>query len=145
MVGRDPTSRPKSKGSNVGLYNFNRRFMENIVSGKKRQTIRATRKHMDQPGDIMHLYTGLRTKGTILLGRVTCTSVDRVEIWKVWANGDSEAHVKVSGIELHGAVREAFAKADGFPNWAEMVTFWQIKNRLPFDGHVYRWNEVPKS
>jgi len=46
----------------VGLYNFRERFAPFILSGKKTHTIRAVRIHPDKPGNILYLYTGLRTK-----------------------------------------------------------------------------------
>ena len=46
----------------MGLYNFRERFAPFILSGKKTHTIRAVRIHPDKPGNILYLYTGLRTK-----------------------------------------------------------------------------------
>lgn len=51
----------------MGLYNFQERFVAAILAREKRHTIRGLRAHPDEPGDTMHLYTGLRTKKSRLL------------------------------------------------------------------------------
>jgi hypothetical protein len=48
--------------------------------------------------------------------------------------------VLIDGQELSADEREALARRDGFPNFEEMIWFWQQpKNRLPFRGHIIHW------
>ena len=56
----------------MGLYNFQRRFVPKILAGENTHTIRGVRANPDKPGNILHLYTGLRRKGATLLMRVPC-------------------------------------------------------------------------
>jgi len=42
--------------------NFQSRFADLVASGKKRQTIRPVRRHPIKAGDLLHLFTGMRTK-----------------------------------------------------------------------------------
>jgi hypothetical protein len=125
----------------MGLYNFQKRFVPFILSGKKQHTIRATRKHSDTPGNICHLYTGLRVKGaTMLLGRFPCTRVETIEIVSGCSEDDTcncSAIVLVAGVELDKTEREKLAKLDGFKTFAEMAQFW--KGRIPFAGHIIHW------
>ena len=52
----------------MGLYNFKPQFVPFILNGTKAHTIRAIRKDglVDEPGDTMFLYTGLRQRGPII-------------------------------------------------------------------------------
>ena len=62
----------------MGLYNFKQRFAPLILDGRKRHTIRATRRVPDKVGNVAHLYTGLRTKNTVLLGRHPITKIEDI-------------------------------------------------------------------
>jgi hypothetical protein len=133
----------------MGLYNFQSRFVEKILSGEKTHTIRATRKFLDVPGCTMHLYTGLRTKQARLLMRVPCVKRETVYIGlnpaQVMATKGVEMglyapewyHVQIDGQILDFAERELLATRDGFTDFQEMMQFW--RGRLPFDGHIYHW------
>lgn len=128
----------------MGLYNFQRRFVAPILSGRKQHTIRATRRHPDKVGNIAHLYTGLRTKKTELLGRFPIVKIEDIDIFE-----GCQCHkptnppcplafrVKISGEELNSDEREKLARLDGFENFKEMAAFW--KGRLPFKGQIVHW------
>ena len=116
----------------MGLYNFQQMFVEPILSGRKKHTIRAHRKHPDKPGDIMHLYTGLRTKKAKLLMRSPCVKVEEIVIEELCT-----VQVYVDGVELDSAERQRLAVADGFKDFAEMKEFW--RGRIPFSGQVIHW------
>lgn len=118
----------------MGLYNFQKQFVPKILSGEKTHTIRAKRTHPDKPGNLLHLYTGLRTKKAKLLKRALCVRVEDVHIRLV--NG-WDASIAVDMIDLDDSEREALARRDGFANFAEMVGFW--KDRLPFRGDIIHW------
>ncbi len=113
----------------MGLYNFQSRFVPKILAGEKTHTIRAVRANPDKPGNVLHLYTGLRHKGARLLMRVLCVKVEEIEI--------SPLYVKIDGVVLGDSEEEALARRDGFANFADMMAFWE--ERLPFRGHVLHW------
>lgn len=118
----------------MGLYNFQKRFVPFILSGAKKHTIRATRKNPDKPGNTLHLYTGLRTKNTQLLMRVSCVKVEEIVIRSLES---SMFDVFVDGNELNLDELERLARADGFQSWSDMAAFWQ--GRLPFHGQIIHW------
>lgn len=126
----------------MGLYNFKERFAPFILDGRKRHTIRATRKVPDKVGNIAHLYTGLRTKNVKLLGRYP---ICRIEEIKITVECDCAApdcpldspRVFVGGEELFSDERETLARLDGFEDFTEMKAFW--KGRLPFKGEIIHW------
>lgn len=118
----------------MGLYNFQKRFVPAILSGRKKQTIRARRRYRDKPGNICHLYTGLRVKGkTRLLLRSPCVKVEEIEI----IGDEANPTVIIDGRELDKDERERLAFCDGFESFSEMAAFW--KGRLPFLGDVTHW------
>jgi hypothetical protein len=117
----------------MGLYNFQPRFVEPILSGRKRQTIRAPRKHPDRPGNTLHLYTGLRHPGARLLARPVCTAVERIVILQ---SGDVSIG---GGFWLDRFELELLALRDGFASHSEMFMFWRAAGRLPFEGQIIFW------
>lgn len=124
----------------MGLYNFQERFVEPILSGRKKHTIRAHRRHDDVPGKVMHLYTGLRTKQARLLMRSPCVKVEPIEIVSGCSDDDScecSALVLLNGVYLQPDEQERLARADGFHSFNEMKKFW--RGRIPFSGHILHW------
>jgi hypothetical protein len=128
----------------MGLYNFKTQFIPYVLDGTKKHTIRASRKMMDRPGDVMHLYTGLRQKGARLLARRRCVRVEEITITE-------SRDVIIDGITLTQDERNLLAWCDGFriptlknpddPRYSFdlMMRFWD--GRLPFQGHVYHWSD----
>lgn len=100
----------------------------------KTQTVRAFRKDGRDPkvGDTLYLYTGMRTKRCRMLGEVTCTSTDFIDI--------DERSIVVGNRELGSYEAEEMAKADGFKNWAAMEYWFQKTHGLPFEGLLIRWD-----
>jgi len=121
----------------MGLYNFQQRFVPKILSGEKTHTIRAERANPDKAGNVLHLYTGLRTKKARLLMRTICVKVESVEIDACGHECNCDPFVAIDGVELSESEREAFAKRDGFESFDEMLDFWA--GRLPFRGHIIHW------
>ena len=114
----------------MGLYNFKPRFVDKILAGEKTHTIRAPRVRQDKPGDVMHLYTGLRQKGAKLLGRKRCVKVETISITcshDVWIDGQRLTFDECVQLALR----------DGFDSFADMMRFWD--GRLPFRGHIFHW------
>lgn len=114
-------------------YSFKQQFIAPILSGIKRQTIRANRKRHAHLGEELQLYTGMRTKYCTLIGRATCSDVDVVQMdfcrGVVWINLSP-----VTNLDL-------FARADGFDCWERMEAFWkQTHGTGEFDGQLIRWH-----
>lgn len=118
----------------MGIYNEDPRFVPMIRDGRKRFTIRARRKYEDVPGDIMHLYTGLRTRGAMLIFRVPCVKVEEIRL----ARFEGATVVTVSSQPLDGGEMELLALNDGFETFAEMMEWWQPN--MPFEGQVIHWD-----
>ncbi len=118
----------------MGLYNFQARFVTPILLRTKKHTIRAKRKYPDKPGNILHLYTGLRTKKAMLLRRVTCLKVEEI---KIWQSDPNVFEISIDGQILSRDEGEQLARADGFDDFVSMMCFWD--GHLPFEGHIIHW------
>lgn len=124
----------------MGLYNFKERFITRILDGSKTHTIRPERSRPDKPGDTLHLYTGLRHKGARLLMRVPCVKIEEIEIKHGVFFDENHASVVIDGVALDHGEREAFARRDGFEDFADMISFWA--GRLPFKGQIVHWKKA---
>ncbi|MCO5085104.1 MAG: hypothetical protein M9939_26490 [Mesorhizobium sp.] len=121
-------------------YSFKKQFAEPILSGRKRQTIRADRRRHARPGERLQLYTGMRTKHCRLVARTTCIAVLRIVI-------DMPAGRQPS-IMLDGRPVEVgldhFARLDGFEDWSDMATFWMDNHPGVdrFEGVLIQWGAL---
>ena len=109
---------------------FQQRFVPMIVAGDKEHTIRAERARLFRVGDVLSLYTGMRTKQCRLLMRRTCTMVRSIQITE-------GQNVIIDGEFLSFDEREQLAVKDGFRDFAHMMEFWE--GRLPFKGRIIHW------
>lgn len=136
-------------------YSFKKYFAEPIISGRKRQTIRAPRKarkgsvdpldefarmiqgHV-QPGGALQLYTGMRTRHCRKIGDAKCTLVVPIVI------SFKPARVKIYGEPLIKTIADLneFSRSDGFKDWLDMVAFWEKENGAPVEwsGVLIRWD-----
>lgn len=118
------------------LFNFKREFVPDVESGKKRQTIRQTRKDKRRPvpGDIAKCYTGLRTRNTRLLRTSTVE-----ECLAVRMHFD-DGVIVIDGRKLEMAEAGDFARADGFPSVSNMLR-WFKEQYGPgdFEGFCALW------
>lgn len=125
-------------------YSFKKRFAPHILTGRKKQTIRAERKRHARPGEELQLYTGMRTRSCRLLGRARCKDVIRVKLHFVqnWVS------LKVTA---DGSVRlqarkqlDTFARCDGFDDWDDMKAFWRSEHGDldQFTGVLISWHEI---
>jgi hypothetical protein len=108
-----------------------------ILSGEKTHTIRAIRAHPDKPGNLLHLYTGLRQKGARLLLRVPCIAVEEIEIDACGHECNCDPLLVIDGVQLDATERDQLARRDGFDDFNDMLDFWA--GRLPFKGHIIHW------
>lgn len=132
----------------MGLYNFQKRFIEYIQLGLKQpdhphsklHTIRARRKREDKPGDTMHLYEGLRHPGARLIARVPCVAVRDITI-------RFSGVVHIDGDRLSESEADQLALRDGFPEGhTQMMQFWwehyfsKLQREVSiFEGRIYHW------
>lgn len=126
--------------------NFKAEFVDLIDGGKKTRTIRQVRKAGNpKRGDVMQLYTGMRTKKCEKIRDVTCTRVRPVEI--------DHIQIKLDGVTLWTGDAPAyqggpdaehyegdFARADGFGSFADLVEFFEKQYGLPFKGQLIEWS-----
>ena len=130
----------------MGLYNFKARFVPMVESGEKTHTIREKRKYPSKAGETLHLYTGLRTKQARRIFSATCLKTEPIEIRRrVNMRADVEQVVLYDVIigdqKLAGDEIEAFARRDGFTDFADMMAFWRKeKRRFPWRGDVIHWD-----
>jgi hypothetical protein len=118
-------------------YSFKRQFIEPIQSGAKQQTIRADRKRHANAGEALQLYSGMRTRQCVLIGRATCLSIQPIRI---------EVENAVVGFQSGRTLTmidelDDFARMDGFDRWATMRAFWSDNHSdVPiFSGVLIRW------
>lgn len=124
----------------MGLYNFQERFVPKILSGEKRHTIRAKRKHPDKPGNPFHGYVGLRTKQAEKIASGTVTKVEDIRIIEMPGETEHDrVRIIVQGLGLEMDECEVLARADGFDSFADMRKFWN--GRLPFSGDIIHWKD----
>lgn len=123
-------------------YSFRPRFVQPILTGTKRQTIRADRKRHARPGETLQLYTGMRTRQCHLIGRATCLSVDPIRIEII------HGRVTVAGdVYDDQAGLDAFSCRDGFTGWDALCEFWREYHDDPpeFSGMMIRWKSLEGS
>jgi hypothetical protein len=133
----------------MGLYNFKTRFVPFILDGTKTHTIRAPRAHVDTPGNICHLYTGLRQRGARLLGRYPCKKVETFLIADKQLYETDDPHYKfglwINEVELSIDEMILLAWNDGFRSngvdgaFREFMQFWSDRP-LPWCGHIIHWD-----
>jgi hypothetical protein len=110
-------------------YSFRPCFIDPILSGRKRQTIRAiSRRRHARPGDPLQLYTGMRTKNCRLIGRARCIGVVEVGL-RFDADEDLEGVIADPAYTLD---RDAFAQRDGFADWGALKEFWRTAHPTAF-------------
>ena len=127
-------------------YSFRPQFVQPILSGAKRQTIRphrAGRSRHARPGEEVQLYTGMRTRRCTLIGRAMVESVHQVELM---FSGPSEGYVldaRFTTADLYKSYVNTFARADGFKDWRELKAFWAEEHPGldRFEGVLIKWRD----
>lgn len=121
-------------------YSFKSQFIAPIRSRVKRQTIRADRKRHARSGEALQLYSGLRTRHCLLIGRAVCRSVQpiRIEVDNAVIGFQSGLTLTTIG-EL-----DDFAISDGFPDWGAMREFWEANHPATpiFAGVLILWTDL---
>ena len=121
-------------------YSFKQQFVAPILSGAKRQTIRADRKRHAREGELLQLYTGMRTRQCRLIGRAVCDGIVPIRLQLrdlplVW-RGDETLHTKED--------LDTFARSDGFADWPAMRAFWRDNHpdAPVFSGILIVWRDL---
>jgi hypothetical protein len=121
-------------------YSFKARFAEPILDGTKGGTIRAARggRGHARPGEMLQLFTGMRTKYCRRICDRRCFAVEPIVI----------AFDKRSVFLLNHLLPidwpddlNAFARFDGFVSFEEMRAFW--RDAEAFAGWHIRWLPLP--
>jgi hypothetical protein len=113
-------------------FSFKAEFADDVASGKKTQTIRQTARA--KPGDRLQLYTGMRTKKCRKLvdPDPVCVLVDYV--------GIRPDYLTLGNTASHEGDADAFARRDGFKDYAAMVQWFRNEYGSPyFQGYVHVW------
>jgi len=117
------------------LLGFQKQFVDKILSGEKRQTIRAKRKYPIKVNDKLQLYYGLRTKQCKKIMDAICSSVLAITI-------KSNGAIFINDIMLLAGAYDLLAMGDGFENYNEMYN-WFCKNHNlnneNFIGNIICW------
>lgn len=123
-------------------YSFKSRFGPPILAGTKAQTIRAERAGKSRharPGELVQLYTGMRTRQCRRLGEARCLEVSAVKI-------DLLLSVLIVGDVCFGGPKalDQFARQDGFADWHDLVDFWVAEHPGVdlFEGVLIRWQPL---
>lgn len=114
--------------------NFQKQFAQAVEDGEKCQTIRAERvdgRLPAKPGDIIALYTGMRTKSCRKLGDGECIAIETIQISR-------------RGVSVRYQPQDAttIARADGFETFNAMADWFEKTHGLPFRGHLIRWRPL---
>ena len=131
-------------------YSFKARFAEPIIAGTKGGTIRAPRNGRPtgiprpgghaRPGEMLQLYTGMRTQQCRRIADKRCLAVAPILLF---FGGLPEIIVgpREDGLRYRSAESlDCFARFDGFDNFDQMAGFWDSD---AFNGWHIRWLPLP--
>lgn len=124
-------------------YSFQRQFADPILIGRKTHTVRGERKRHARAGELLHLYTGMRTKQCRLVARATCDKVEPIGLY--FGRRPASDWVMIAGCVLdRPPLLDAFAYRDGFEHWGALRTFWLRHHGelAPFQGFIIHWREM---
>lgn len=118
---------------------FDPRFEVAIRVGWKTQTIRKSRERNPRPGDMLQLYTGMRTADCRRICQdVRCTDVLSIEI--TFGDDFGIDRIVTDGVPVKDL--DAFAVRDGFTDSDDMAAFFKLKHGPMeiFRGRVIEWS-----
>ena len=121
-------------------FNFQKRFVEKVESGEKKQTIRTHRKDGRNPrvGQTAFLYFGMRTKSCRKIGEGIITSVEPIVINR---NGPF-IDIAVGADPLGHYEKVNLSRVDGFGCFHEMLEWFETTHGLPFYGFLIKWGGI---
>lgn len=117
------------------VLTFQKRFVELILSGVKIHTLRADPKGRWQPGKLMHMATGTRTKHYNCFKETRCASLQTVQVIYV-GPADALPRLFIDGIHKTDPLfLDLFAIRDGFEGYRDMCQWF----KGDFDGKIIHW------
>jgi hypothetical protein len=123
-------------------YSFQKQFVPAIISGRKKQTIRAIgkRRHA-QDGDMLQLYEGMRTKHCAkIIEDQKCIYALPISIFVDETIISAVAVGDYRDIAENREYMEEFARLDGFVNLEQMSLFWLQHHGVGmFNGVLIEW------
>jgi len=123
---------------------FKSRFCQPIIDGTKGGTIRAPRKdgRLIPVGGMIQFYTAMRTQHC----RKIMPDRPAIDVQPIRLNLVAGL-VQTAGLRFGGAQLDAFARFDGFEDWADLRAFWREEHAevTLFDGFHVRWLPWPKA
>ena len=117
-------------------YNFKKEFVPRILDGSKPHTIRGRRKRPTRVGDVLYLFTGLRTKQCRMFAISECVKVERIAIYP-----DSQM-IGVNYAWLNYIQISELAVRDGFANARDFFKFFEDHYDLPMSDFEIIWWSV---
>ena len=101
------------------LYGVQKQFVPMILDGSKPHTIRRKQKRPTKVGDVLYLYSDLRTKKCQFVLQDTCKKIVPIVIYP------ELGQVRLDGrlLQLHELLH--FAVQDGFANYMEFFAFFR--------------------
>lgn len=122
---------------------FKPRFAPLVESGAKRQTVRPIAKRARDLPAIGDEFSGREWVGAPYRSKQRVLAIGTIEDiqWiSITASG-----IALDGEPLQGDALDAFAVADGFASFAEMVAWFEANHgRLPFSGIAIFWTLQPQ-
>lgn len=124
-------------------------FIDKILSGEKRQTIRKAGKKWDKVkvGDKLTLYTGLRTKDCRKLGEAEVKSIEDIRIETKVNEKRNVAFGKIYAgkRKLDDGTISYLAELDGFKSTFEFLDFFNAQYGEHFKGKIIKWKNFRKA
>lgn len=123
----------------MALLNFHSSFAPLVESGQKRQTIRARRKRPVEIGELLHFYTGCRTKAArrLIEPQVCLLAVPIRMCWKQGRYRSFEC--VINGRKQTVSEIQHLALKDGFPDIAAFKGFFLPNGASEFIGQFITW------
>lgn len=118
-------------------YNFQCQFVKAILEGDKPHTIRRRRKRPTKVGDVIKMYTGLRTKKARLFAEAVCVKVEPIVIWV-----DGLLTTSLTSQALSKEKVKEIARRDGFETTKEFFDFFKRYGKDYLDDFEIIWWDV---
>ena len=119
------------------ILGFKERFVQPIMAGRKKHTIREDKHNRWRSGKQIHFATGVRTKNYNNFKTGTCRSIQKIKIEYIGTFSYLDAEVKVDGKILSNEEINILAKNDGFES---IEDFFEWFNK-DFKGKIIHWTD----
>ncbi len=126
-------------------YNFKKEFVPMILDGSKPHTIRRRRKRPTRVGDVLYLFTGLRTKQCKLVAISECVKIEPIllipEAMIIWISS-SQVDINESNMRpLSIDEINDLAHRDGFEDTYDFFDFFKrYKEGFLYDFEIIWWS-----